>query len=100
MAEYENAYESRSIEALNRVWSMSRFERAQIERLFEDCDVIRVQLSFTDSNIKGSTGRVDYDETIVFRDCEKTRPGSRYSELTASLALRGDEWQIKQIRDR
>jgi serine/threonine-protein kinase len=100
MAEYETAYESRSIEALNRVWSMSRFERAQIERLFDDCAEIRVQLSFADSNVKGSTGRVDYDETIVFRDCEKTRPGSRYSELTASLALRGDQWQIKQIRDR
>ncbi len=100
MKRYEIAYESRSIEDLNRVWSMSRFERLQVERLFNDCENIRVQVSFADANINGSDARVDYDETIAFRDCESTRPGSRYSELSASLARRGDEWQIKKIRER
>lgn len=100
MAKYETAYESRSIDDLNRIWSMSRFERAQIERLFDDCNLIRVQLTFDDSNINGITAWVDYVETIVFKECDKTRPGSKYSELTASLSLRGDEWQIKQIRER
>ncbi len=100
MKRYEIAYESRSIDDLNRVWSMSRFERLQVQRLFDDCQQIRVQVSFADSKIKGSTARVDYDETIVFKDCETTRSGSRYSELSASLARRGDEWQIKTIRPR
>lgn len=100
MNRYESAYEARSIDDLNRVWSMSRFERVQVERLFDDCDEIRVQISIADSNIAGATARVDYDETIVFRDCEKARPGSRYSELSAQLARRGDDWQIKAIRER
>jgi serine/threonine protein kinase len=100
MARYESAYEERSIEDLNQVWSMSRFERAQVQRLFDDCERIMVQISLGDANINGDTARVDYDETIVFRDCAKTRPGNRFSELSASLALRDDQWQIKNIRKR
>lgn len=100
MKEYETAYESRSIDDLNRVWSMSRFERLQVQRLFDDCGEIRVQIGIGDSNVQGSTARVDYDETIVFKQCETTKSGSRYSELSASLAKRGDNWQIKTIRAR
>ncbi len=100
MKRYELAYESRSIDDLNRVWSMSRFERLQVQRVFDDCQQIRVQVSFTDSNIKGDTARIDYDETIVFKECKATRSGPRYSELSASLSRRGDEWQIKTIRPR
>lgn len=100
MESYESAYESRSIEDLNRVWSMSRFQRVFLEQLFEDCGQIRVLLSFTDSNITGSDAQVDFDENILYNKCNKTKAGSRYSELTALLARRGDEWQIKEIRER
>ncbi len=100
MRKYETAYEARSITDLNRVWTMSRFERLQVERLFNNCDQIRVQISFVDSNISGATGRVDYDETIVYRECDEGRGSQRYSELSASFARRGDDWQIKAIRER
>ena len=100
MAQYEKAYESRSIEDLNRVWSMSRFERTQIQRLFDDCGRIKVTVDITESEVNGSTARVDYDEAIFMTNCETTPEIPRQSELTASLARRGDEWQIKQIRNR
>jgi hypothetical protein len=100
MKQYETAYESRSIEDLNRIWSMSRFERLQIERIFEDCDQVRVQVSFIDADINGSTAKVDYDETIQMQECETNRPRTTMLELSASLARRGEDWQIKKISQR
>jgi hypothetical protein len=95
---YELALESRSIEALRRVWpSLSGAQEVAIRNEFVYARRIEVGIENVEQSISGATGTVTFIRRYQLSTIDGQQP-FRLSRTTMSVRRTGNEWIIERVR--
>jgi uncharacterized protein YchJ len=99
LREYRDAFETRDLDRLGRVWRMSAVERLLIQRAWEACGDITLELEMGDARADGEEASVFFDQKLVL-DCAE-RQAETHSRVRASLERdRDGRWVIVDLSPR
>jgi hypothetical protein len=76
LREYREAFEARDLDRLGRVWRMTAVERLLIQRGWEACGDITLELVMGDTRVKGEEASVFFDQKLVM-DCAERQAETR-----------------------
>jgi hypothetical protein len=99
LEEYREAFEARDLDRLGRVWRMTAVERLLIQRGWEACGDITLELEMGDTHVEGEEASVFFDQKLVM-DCAE-RQAETHSRVRAQLQRdRDGHWVIVDLSPR
>ncbi len=99
LGEYGAAVESRSVEAIRRVYpGLSPAQRREWEDFFRGVSAIEVELELTSLQVSGRSAVADLAGVYVFEDPATRRPRREDVAFQAQLREEGGRWRIVSLR--
>ena len=95
---YEQALESRSIDALKRIWpSLQGAQETAVRQEFMHSRRIDVDIENVDVSVSGATAIVTFIRRYQLTTVDGQRPLTN-SRTTMNARRAGSEWQIERVR--